>query len=143
LDSTVEKSIKINTMFKPYTPDRAYRWSVLPLGILSILGGIFFFAGAMLMPPEFVQIPPFVDIWLKRLAMGFLCFYLVLIGIGLCYRNKAAWLGFFAYIIIGTIWHIAVGICDPQYAIFVIMSPLFNVPFAISIYFATKPVFVH
>jgi hypothetical protein len=125
-----------------YTPDRAYRWSVLPLGIFSIIGGVFVFTAAMLMPPESLQMPPFEAAWLKRLALGCLCLYLVLIGLGLCYRNKAAWLGFFAYILIGMIWHLAVGLCDPQFAIFV-LSPVLNVPIAVGIYFATKPVFVH
>jgi hypothetical protein len=124
-----------------YTPERAYRFAVLPLGIFFVLGGIVAIATAVWMPSEAMFMPPFEDPSLKRLVMAGLAIPIFAIGLGLCRRSKIAWYGFFLYTLIGTIWHVVAGMLDPQFR-FLVSSPIINGPIALGIYFATKPVFL-
>jgi uncharacterized membrane protein HdeD (DUF308 family) len=129
-------------MGKPYTPERAYRSSVLPLGIFLIVGGIVLFSAAMLMPSDALFVPPFSDPWVKRTVFGGLSLPLLPLGLGFCLRNKLAWWGFFAWLLIGTAWQVVTGMLDPQFGPLVVISPVFNAFVAVGIYFATRPVFV-
>jgi len=132
---------KLFHMARPYTPERAYRWSVLPLGIFSIVSGIVLPASAVLMPAEQILVPPFAEPWLRRVALGGISILCLPIGVGLCLRSKVAWWAFFAWLMAGTAWHIFIGITDPRFPEFAFLSPAFNIPLAVGIYVATKPVF--
>ena len=126
-----------------YTADRAYRVSVLPLGIFLMFGGVVFVLSAVFMPMTPVWImPPFDDPWLKRVVFGGLGFLWVPIGLGLCFRSRITWFGLFTYMLLGIIWQVTAGFLDPRLASFVVLSPLVNIPIAVGIYFVTKPVFV-
>jgi len=63
------------------------------------------------------------------------------IGLGLCWRSKIAWLALFAYMLVGTIWHIVAGTLDSQLAFLAVLSPVLNIPLVVGIYFVTRPVF--
>jgi hypothetical protein len=128
-------------MRKPYTPERAYRWSVLPCGLFMIVGGIVLPSAALLMPSYALFVPPFSDPWLKRAVFAGMSLPLLPLGLGLCFRSKLAWWGFFAWLIIGTAWQVVGGFLDPQFAHLVVVSPVFTLGFAVGTYFATKPVF--
>ncbi len=130
---------------KPYTPERAYRLSVLPFGIYLIVGGIVGPIAALLVPPEVIHLPPFSDPWLKRaIFFGATLPYLPL-GVGFCLRSKLAWWGFFAWQLMSVCFAVVVGILDrqdPDRFAEVVIGPIFNLGFAVGLYFATKPVFV-
>ena len=129
-------------MAKPYTADRAYRLSVLPLGVFMIFGGVILFTWAMLMSPEQIFVPPFKGSLLERVVFGGLSLALLSLGIGFCFRSKVAWWCFFVWMLIGIIWHVIAGILDPQFASLAILSPAFNIPIAVGIYYVTKPAFL-
>lgn len=124
------------------TPERAYRWSVLPLGVFMVVGGILLTGAAMLMPADSIFVPPWSDPWMKRLVLGGMSLLLVPMGIGFCLRSKVAWRGFFAWLMVGTCYHIVAGILDPQYRPFIVLSPAFNISFGAAIYLITKPLFI-
>lgn len=132
-------------MARPYTSDRAYRSSVLPLGVFMVFGGIVLPVSAVLMPAEQIFVPPLTDPWLTRVVFGGMSLFLLPLGVGFCLRSKVAWYGFFAWALIGTIWWGVFfrGPPDRHFEIFVnVVCPLFNLLIAVGIYFATKPVFV-
>jgi hypothetical protein len=122
--------------------DPAYRFAVLPLGIFFVLGGIVAIATAIWMPPEAMLMPPFEDPSLKRLIMAGLAIPVFAIGLGLCRRSKTAWYGLFLYMLTGTIWHVVVGLLDPQFRFLAIASPVLNGAIGVGLYLVTKPAFV-
>lgn len=127
-------------MAKPYTPERAYRQSVLPFGVFLIFGGIVFLAASLLMPAEAISVPPLHTPWLKWAAVGGLSFPLLPLGIGFCLRSKVAWRAFFVWLLIGSIWSVVAGMLASD-VVAVIMPVAFNLPFAFGIYLATRPAF--
>jgi hypothetical protein len=129
-------------MAATYTSERAWRFSVLPLGLLFILGGIVLIAGAIWMPSDELFVPPFQEPSLKRAVLAGLAIPVCMIGLGLCWRNKIAWYALFLYLVVGTIWHVVAGVFDPRFIALAIGSPVLNGAIAVGIYYATKPVFL-
>ncbi len=86
-------------MRKPYTADRAYRLSVLPLGIFMVLAGIAGPAWAVFAPVHsfWTFVPEPTNPLVKRLVLGGTSLPLLPLGIGVCLRSKLAWWGFFAW----------------------------------------------
>lgn len=123
-----------------YTPERAYRWSVLPFGVFMMVGGIILFASSVLAPSNSISMPPLQDPWLKRVVFGGLALCVALLGLGFCRRSRVAWWGFFAYLLLGTVWQMIVGILNSQF-LPLVLAPAFNLSFALGIYWAMKPVF--
>ncbi|MBN1395220.1 MAG: hypothetical protein JW959_09365 [Pirellulales bacterium] len=127
-------------MAKPYTADRAYRLSVLPLGIFMIVCGIIFCASALLMWPQRIFIPPLNEPLVERIVFIGISLPLIPMGIGFCFRSKVAWWCFFAWMFIGMIWNFSFVIPDPEFSVLGILS-FMNIPLAVGIYYATKPAF--
>jgi hypothetical protein len=97
------------------TLEQSYRWSVLPLGVFMIFGGIVLFTAAMLCPAESMFVPPFQAPWTKRLVAGGISLCWVPLGLGFYLRSKIAWYAFFAFILIGTSWHVIAALLDSNY----------------------------
>jgi hypothetical protein len=134
-------------MGKPYTPERAYRWSVLPLGIFMIFSGIVLPSAAMFLPSDAIVVPPFSDPWTKRVVFCGASLPLLPLGIGFCLRNKLAWWGFFAWALIGTVLAAVAQTHGPDFGspenrIGVALGSAVNILLVVGICFATRPVFV-
>jgi len=129
-------------MAEPYTPERAYRWSVLPFGMLLIAGGIAALLAPLYVPSDLLRLSekPFTNSWMGRAGINAFCILQILIGIGFCLRSKVAWWSYFAFLLAATVWQAAFGV-DNSHIAGVVLAFAFNIPFGIGIYFATKPAF--
>jgi hypothetical protein len=130
------KEDPVVTKPKPNAAQRAYRWSVLPLGIFMIIGGIVMPIVAMFAPANALLVPPFSDPGIKRFFFAGMTLPLLPLGIGFCLRKRLAFWLFFVWIFIGTAWHFVAGIVDPVYRL-----PSVEPLLAFGIYLCTRAAF--
>jgi hypothetical protein len=123
------------------TPDRAYRASVLPLGLFMAFAGLILPLSAILMPAQSFLVFPESERWLQRVVFGGLSLLLLPLGIGLCLRSRFAWWGSFAWLLAGTTWNTVTAILNSRFDD-AIVGPLVTIPLAIGIFFVTKPAFM-
>ena len=136
---------------RPYTPERAYRVSVLPLGVFFIVGGAFSLVASFVLP--IVWLPFVHDERMARFLFAGVSLLLGGIGVGLVLKSKAAWYALFAWWVLGTVWPVAGWLFDPPARIWAEMSdaarwfyPVFglvlNGIFVVGLYVATRPAFL-
>ncbi len=134
---------------KPYTPDRAYRVSVLPLALYCLFGGLFFLLFAVLpgesSPVYFGEFPFVPTPTGKRICLAAIGLFFVPIGVGLLFRRHWALLAFIVYIAFGTAYFIIAWAADalPQgwNGWVVAASSAFNLFFAWAVLHCTRPAF--
>lgn len=101
-------AVKLQRFRKPYTPERAYRVSVVPLAFYCLFGGMFMLVFAALAgTSKNVHIGefPFISTMPgKRFLFAGIGAYFLPIGIGLIYRRQWALWGFIAYITLCTVY---------------------------------------
>jgi hypothetical protein len=79
-----------------------------------------------------------------RVAFGGVGFALVIIGAGMLRKSRLAWYGMFAYLAIGGIWNLALGVAfliSPPGALFHFAGVATASLFGIGLYYVTRPVF--
>ena len=97
-------------------PDRAWRISVLPLGIVLIVCGVAAWVGAFTLPLGFV---PFIEeIEHRRIAVVALGLASAGLGLGVLRRSRTAWRALFAYLALGILWVTAGVIWDHHFHVF-------------------------
>ena len=103
---------------KPYTPERAYRVSVIPLALFLVIGGLFLSVAAVVLP---ITSPfPFVRSELgNRAIFGAISIFLSVTGIGLWRKSKTAWYAMLFYLVAGASAHAVAVLFDSE-------SPLYG-----------------
>lgn len=134
---------------KAYTPQRAYRTSVLPFAALLLLNGVVILAVCSVFPLLPIAYFPLVcDPAGQRIGMGILAVTHIVFGIGFLRRSRLLWRTFFGYLGIATCLAAVAQIVDrPKFldsrdavitAAFVCVA---NTLVAVGLYFATRPAF--
>ncbi len=132
---------------KPYTPERAYRWSVCPLAALFAFGGPVFAIAIHFVAEPAINRVLFVDSYVANRAIFSAIGILVCaIGIGLFLKSRIAWYALFGYLLSGTVWGVAKEMVDPDFGeapniAMAVTLWLFNTALGVGIFFATRPVF--
>ncbi len=128
---------------RSYTPERAYRWSVIPLAAFMFFGGLIFVAASLFTPLE-PDMPPIKSPWLARLVFGGIGAYLSVLGIGFFRLSRLALWGFYGYIVLGSIWQMFLPMFDSRWSPWLALASLiFNVLITVGIYLAVKPAFAN
>lgn len=134
------------------TSDQAYRRVVIPLGLFFGLGGtVSFVMFAFSLVPITGPFPFVRSMELNRLIFCVIAIGCVAIGIGLLFRQRAAWYGFFAYIAVGEmlrwsslfdpeVWSIG-GLNEHQRFIGVVLSSLIDLALVSVVYHFGNPAF--
>jgi hypothetical protein len=133
---------------KPYTPERAFRISVVPLSIFFIVGGAVLAIAAAVRDGRSVYMPPLGPTGAK-LALGAVGLALVAIGAGMLLKLRLAWYGLIAYLALGGVWNLVLGIgfavTPPDGgrpgALFHFLAAALAVLFGGGLCFVTRPVF--
>ena len=133
---------------KPYTPERAFRVSVMPLSIFFIVSGAVFVIVAAFVDGRFIHMPPFGPTGAK-VAFGLVGLVLIIVGAGMLRRSRLAWYGMFAYLALGGIWYLALGVAflisppgEPEPgALFYLAGVAWTTLIGTGLYFVTYPVF--
>jgi len=144
-----------------YSPERAYRWGVLPIAVLLLVGGAWGLVAAALGSVGFV---PFVhDAMRARLLEGGLGVASAIVAVGLICRSRVAWWASMACNALAHVWYGLGCLFDPglerllgqsellaiyppellramRYFLFALLL-VFGVVFTVGIYFATRPAF--
>ncbi len=130
---------------RPYTPERAYWTSVVPLGCLFAIGGPMMAAMVWLPMVHIGWLPFLSSDSAKRIAFVALGLFFAVIGVGLWRRSKIAWYAVFAYVGAGNAGIILGWLFDPtapgEQSDFFVSGIPFNLLIATGIYFATRPAF--
>jgi hypothetical protein len=131
--------------------EKAYKYSVKPLGYFFILGGIMMVQIFFVFPNEmWMEFPaPFLhSVFSKKILMVFVDLLFLFIGIGLLKRFKPAWYALLAYISIGSFWLALGGLFGyfpnqqlPGYMLAMLVLVI-NGGIGTGIYFITKPTFI-
>lgn len=126
--------------FSQSAADKSYRRAALPFALFMLVGGMVFSAAAFAFPAHALFLPPFSTEFSKRavfFAMG-LCVFAI--GVGYLRRRVWALYAFVMYVLLGTAWHVGVGLVDPN-ARWLLCSPLINLPIGFAVYWATRSAF--
>ena len=130
---------------KPYTPERAYRVSVVPLSIFFVIAGVVFFVVSLVVDGRHIFMPP-LGPEAASVVFGGAGLFLATVGAGMLFKLKIAWYAMLAYLVLGTPWATWAFATAPEHmacpTAFVVAIPLFNVGVAVGLYFVTRPVFV-
>ncbi|MHC4505094.1 MAG: hypothetical protein ACYTFI_17450 [Planctomycetota bacterium] len=130
---------------RPYTPERAYRVSVVPLSIFFVIAGLVFFVVSLVVDGKYIFMPP-LGPKTASVAFGGIGLFLAAVGVGLLFRLKTAWYAMLAYFILGAPWAAWSWATAPEEmappVAFVVFGTLLNVGIAVGLYFVTRPVFV-
>ncbi len=96
-------------LFNTSTPDKAFKTSVRPLGVLLILQSLILLYIISTWPAEtLARFPlPFIPDSAKQYFLITFAILILVIGIGLYMRSRLLWYWFISYLIIGPCWPIA------------------------------------
>lgn len=120
----------------------------MPLSILFVIGGIVF----LIVAPDadagdgLLCMPPLGPTGAK-VAFGAVGLALVIVGAGMLRRSRLAWYGMFAYLALGAIWNLALGVTlvfsppDAARASFHFAGTATAALIGVGLYYATRPVF--
>jgi len=128
---------------RPYTPERAYHSSVIPMAAFMFFGGLIFVAASILSPLK-PHMPPIESPWLARFVFGGIGVYLSILGIGFFRLSRLALWGFYAYIVLGSIWQVFLPMFDSRFSPWLALAgPVFNVLITVGIYLTVRPAFAN
>ena len=93
-------------LFNTSTPEKAFKTSVRPLGVLLILQSLGLLYVTSTWPSDtFVRAPlPFIPDPIKQYFMIVTAILILVIGIGLFMRSRPLWYLFISYLFIGPCW---------------------------------------
>jgi hypothetical protein len=136
----------LTTPHNKWTPEQAFRWVVVPLALLFIILGVAFavlFGTFNIRPNR--PIPFMKSPEANRRAFYGVGVFSFVLGIGLLRRLRIAWFGFFAYVVVSTIFGILALIFDPDPSdpplVMIPIIVAFNSAFAFVVFRTTQGVF--
>lgn len=125
-----------------WNAERSYRFGVLPLAAFLFLGGVTFVLTSLLSSGNALTLPPIEAPRLKRLAFGTLGACLSLLGIAFYRLSPLARPGLYAYLALGFLVHLWLGLFDADYGLwFGALGAILALALAVGIHLAVRPAF--
>lgn len=135
-------------LFNTSTPDKAFKSSVRPIGIIFVLQAAMLLNVFFSWPVEQLSKAPlpFIPDPIKKYFLIAIAVLILIIGIGLFFRSKVLWYVFLSYLVIGPAYLILGLALDyfPVSApkIYIIPGAIFfSALISVGLYLATKPAF--
>ena len=135
-------------LFNTSTPEKAYKSSILPIGVIFVLQAVMLLKVSLSWPVEQLSKAPlpFIPDPIKKYVLIATAVLILIIGIGLFIRSKALWYVFLSYLVIGPAY-VIIGLAFDYFPvsgpkIYIIpAATFFSALISIGLYFATKPAF--